>query len=160
MADLEPLRRKALLDRQVVVRQEAAQDVDREDAHRHVTKLDRAERDVGHLCDRGHERVSMPARMAGLGGASELSLGPPHDALDERLGPHDLEDVADVRQEDCEVEEREQLGHDDAQHRCVGGLYLAANEERVEDRSQREAEHERIQRVAGEDADDAWRVPG
>jgi len=68
-----------------------------------------------------------------LTAAPELAPGAPDDAAHERLGPHDLEDVADVRQQDREVDQRQ----DDREREAPGGnvvdLDLGADEEGVED---------------------------
>ena len=93
--------------------------------------------------------------MAAGGRSFQLALGSTHDAFDQRFGPHHFEDVADVWQQDGEVHEGEHLGHAHAPHRHVAGLDLGADEERVEDRGERKAQHQGIERVAGEYADDA-----
>ena len=80
------------------------------------------------------------------------------DAVDESLRAHDREDVADVRKYDREVDDTERHRGADAPHRHIADLDLATDQERVEDRRQREAQDDGVQRVGGEEPDDARRV--
>ena len=91
-------------------------------------------------------------------GAAQLLAGAAHDARHEGFGAHDLEGVEDIGKQQREVDQREHLGDGDARHRDVVDLHLRANQERVENRGEGEAQDQCVERVAGEDADDAWRV--
>ena len=155
---LEPVRGQLLSHRHVIAGQELAQNLDAQHTYRHVAELHRAVGDVGDLGDAGHQVVAVPHAVASARRAAQLAPGAPHDARDQGLRAHHLEGVEDVREEEGEVDQRQRLGDEDARHRYVVDLDLGADKERVEDRRQSKAEDEGVERVAREDADDAWRV--
>ena len=158
MANPEPVRSEALLDPHVVARQELAEDFDGQDADRQVAEHDRSQGDVGRLGDRGqHVGSALPQPVAPQG-SRQLPPGRAPDAGDQRLGPHDLEDVADVGQQDREVDDRQRQRRVHAPGGHEIGLELGPDQEGVEDRDQRQAQHQRVPDVAREEADDPRRV--
>ena len=80
------------------------------------------------------------------------------DADDDRLAAHDLEQVADVGQQDREVDDREADRGVDETVGHVVGFDGRAGPDREDDRAQEEGEHRRVHPVSDEDVDDARRV--
>src|SRR5665213_1551990 len=99
MTDREPVRFEVFLDREVLLGEHLPEHVDAQDAYRHVSQLDRAEGDVGHLGDGRHELAAAATAVRAVGRGPQLTPGSSHDAADQGLRSHDFEDVADIRQQ-------------------------------------------------------------